>query len=74
MTSPSDLPAWKALLAEHQQSQSTTLSTLFEQDPGRFDRYSLDAAGLMLDYSKNRINDQVMQKLLALAEQSDVVG
>ena len=43
---------------------------MFESDPGRFDRYSLTAAGLLLDYSKNRINDRTVELLIALARAS----
>ena len=47
----------------------TTLRQLFDQNPERGTRYTLDAVGLFLDYSKNRINDQTLKLLVELAEQ-----
>lgn len=47
---------------------------LFAADPGRFERFSLRVGGLLLDYSKNRINDETMRLLVRLAEEADVAG
>lgn len=65
-------PAAKDLVALKAQLDSTNLRTLFAQDPARFDRYSLEAAGLFLDYSKHLITDEVMAQLVKLAEQANV--
>lgn len=64
------LPASKDLVELNQQLTDTHLRDLFAEDPTRFDRYSLEAAGLFLDYSKHRINDDVINALVKLAEQA----
>jgi glucose-6-phosphate isomerase len=46
------------------------LRTLFADDPGRGERMTAEAAGVYLDYSKNRINDETLKLLIELAEQS----
>ncbi|MHB8668564.1 MAG: glucose-6-phosphate isomerase [Burkholderiales bacterium] len=62
--------AWKAL-AEHQlKIRDLHLRALFASDPARAERMTIEAAGLTLDYSKNRITDETLGLLLALAEQS----
>ena len=63
-------PAWQALLDHHRSMASTHLRSLFAADPGRADRLSLEAAGLFLDYSKNRVTDETMDLLLSLARES----
>jgi glucose-6-phosphate isomerase len=60
-------PAWQALLQHHGQIGSTHLRQLFDADPQRGTRYTASAAGLYLDYSKQRINDQTLDLLTALA-------
>ncbi|MFL6429050.1 MAG: glucose-6-phosphate isomerase [Acidobacteriaceae bacterium] len=68
-TSLLELPAWKALETHSKEIAKTTLRQLFDQDPERGTRYTLDAVGLFLDYSKNRITDQTITLLVQLAEQ-----
>ncbi len=69
-TPPSQRPAWKAL-AEHQRTiEKRHLRALFAEDPQRAERFSLEAAGLYLDYSKNRITEETLRRLLELAESS----
>ncbi len=63
---------WKALL-EHV-SDVPPMRELFDRDLGRFERFSTQGAGLFLDYSKNRITDQTLSLLLALAREADVAG
>ncbi|MCK5850975.1 MAG: glucose-6-phosphate isomerase [Kiritimatiellae bacterium] len=62
-----EIPAWKALESHYADLESVHLRELFEKDPGRADRMSLDACGLLLDYSKNRITAETIKKLTALA-------
>ncbi len=62
-------PAWKALEQHAKEIAKITLRELFEQDPQRGTRYTLDAVGIFLDYSKNRITDQTLTLLVQLAEQ-----
>ena len=65
-----ELPAWKALSAHFQKIDRLHLRELFAQDPKRGERLTVEAAGLYLDYSKNRITDETLALLLQLAEQS----
>jgi glucose-6-phosphate isomerase len=65
---------WEALEAHQQVIGRTHLRELFKSDPQRAERYSLEAAGLFLDYSKNRINDETLKLLLQLAEDCGLRG
>ena len=66
--------AWKALAAHHKQIQKLHLRKLFADDAKRGQRFTAEAAGLFLDYSKNRITDQTLKLLLQLAEESGLRG
>src|SRR6201991_1721588 len=65
-----ELPAWKALSAHFQKIDHLHLRELFARDPTRGERLTAEAAGIYLDYSKNRITDETLALLLQLAEQS----
>lgn len=65
-------PAWTALASHRQQLSSTHLRELFERDPRRFDKCTVEAAGLCLDYSKNRITDESLPLLARLAREAGV--
>jgi len=69
-----DLPAWGELRAHFESIKDAHLRDLFAQDPGRAERLSVEAEGLLLDYSKNRVTDETLRLLLALAEQSGLRG
>ena len=60
-------PAWKALEAHHRHICDLHLRQLFAEDPRRGERFTLEAAGLYLDYSKQRITDESIRLLAALA-------
>ncbi|HTZ56729.1 MAG TPA: glucose-6-phosphate isomerase [Acidobacteriaceae bacterium] len=62
--------AWKALQAHYDKVRNTTLRTLFSDDPERASRFTIEAAGLFLDYSKNRVTAETQKLLLQLAEES----
>jgi glucose-6-phosphate isomerase len=62
--------AWKALETHHDKIKTTPLRALFADDPQRADRFTIEAAGLFLDYSKNRITDETRKLLLQLAQES----
>jgi glucose-6-phosphate isomerase len=62
-------PAWKALEAHYQKIRGLHLRELFDGDPKRGDRLKVEALGLHLDYSKNRITGETLELLLQLAEQ-----
>jgi glucose-6-phosphate isomerase len=67
-------PAWKALAAHHKKIQKLHLRELFADDPKRGERMTVEAAGLYLDYSKNRITDRTLNLLVQLAKESDLSG
>ena len=63
-------PAWKALEEHHRDIHALHLRDLFARDPGRGERLTVEAAGVYLDYSKNRITDETLPLLVRLAEES----
>jgi glucose-6-phosphate isomerase len=67
-------PAWKALTAHHQKLKKLHLRRLFADDPTRGKRLTVEAAGLYLDYSKNRVTDRTLKLLFQLAEESGLSG
>jgi glucose-6-phosphate isomerase len=67
-------PAFKALQSHFEKIKTLHLRQLFAEDPRRGERLTLDAAGLYLDYSKNRITDETLKLLVQLANESDLRG
>ena len=63
---------WQYLDEAMTVSSKKTIKELFAEDPARAERFSLSAAGWFLDYSKNRIDGQVMKSLVKLAEASNL--
>jgi glucose-6-phosphate isomerase len=63
-------PAWNALRAHYATIHGVHLRKLFADDPGRGERLTAEAAGIYLDYSKNRVNDETLRLLVQLAEES----
>ena len=61
---------WRALQAHQHELQPQHLRQLFAADPTRGERLALDACGIYLDYSKNRITDDTLRLLLALADEA----
>lgn len=70
--SPRQLPAWEELRRHQAEVEPLHLRELFARDPGRGGRLVAEAAGLRLDYSKNRITDETLPLLVRLAEQAGV--
>jgi glucose-6-phosphate isomerase len=70
MAALTELPAWKALGAHYEAIKPVQLKELFDQDPERAGKFTVEAAGLFLDYSKNRITDETVKLLVQLAEES----
>src|SRR6266481_7474920 len=64
--------AWQALERHHAEIAQRHLRDLFAADPGRGERLVAEAAGLYLDYSKNRVTDETMRLLVELAAESGV--
>lgn len=65
--------AWRALGARARQWRALQLRDLFAADPARFEHFSRSACGLLADFSKQRIDDQTLQLLLALAAERGVL-
>ncbi|MGP0052708.1 MAG: glucose-6-phosphate isomerase [Solirubrobacteraceae bacterium] len=65
-----DRPAWNALAQHYEEIRRAHLRDLFAADASRGERLVAEGAGLFLDYSKNRITDETVKLLVALAEQS----
>jgi glucose-6-phosphate isomerase len=65
-------PAWTALAAHSKQICAQHLRELFASDPNRGERLTVESAGLFLDYSKNRITDESLNLLVALADECDL--
>ncbi len=62
--------AWQDLAQHYEQIRALHLRQMFADDPKRGERFTLQAAGIFLDYSKNRITDETLKLLLQLAEQA----
>src|SRR5438128_992754 len=70
MTPITESPEWRALEAHYEAVRDAHLRDLFRDDAHRGERLTADAAGLHLDYSKNRVTDETMRLLLALAHRA----
>jgi glucose-6-phosphate isomerase len=73
-TSLRQTAGWKALEEHHEAFRGVHLRDLFALDPGRGERLAVEAAGLYLDYSKNRVMDDTIRLLVALAEERGLRG
>ncbi|HCH50264.1 MAG TPA: glucose-6-phosphate isomerase [Proteus sp.] len=72
---PTHTLAWKALEDHFSVIKNTEMKTLFSQDPSRFERFSKTFSDqILVDFSKNRITEETLEKLQALAKECDVAG
>jgi glucose-6-phosphate isomerase len=74
MTALTRQPAWKALQEHAVSMAGRHLRALFQADTDRFDRYSFRLGDLLVDLSKQRIDDETLRRLLDLARAADVEG
>ncbi len=74
MSTLTDSEAWKLLAAHAEEAKRQHMREMFDDDPNRFDRFSLRVGDMLLDYSKNRIGRETMRLLIGLAKQQDVEG
>ncbi len=72
MGDPTQTSAWPALRAHCEEVADVRMRDLFDGDPERAERFSRSLGDLLFDFSKNRITDQTLPLLLALAEQCGV--
>src|SRR3954447_15762400 len=70
VTAVTERAAWKALQTHYQEVRDLHLRDLFASDSHRGERFAAEAAGIYLDYSKNRITDRTLELLVQLAEES----
>ncbi|MFN8483515.1 MAG: glucose-6-phosphate isomerase [Anaerolineae bacterium] len=69
-----DTSAWQALQRHYQDMKDAHLRDLFAGDPQRGERMTAEALGIFMDYSKNRMTDETLRLLIALANERDVAG
>jgi len=67
-------PYWLALQKHWDEVNDDHMLDLFAHDPKRFEHYSMKAAGIFLDYSKNRVDDETFKLLMSLARDRDLEG
>jgi glucose-6-phosphate isomerase len=65
-------PAWQALAAHQKKVAATDLTALFAADPSRAEGFTIEAGGILLDYSKHRVGAETMRLLAALAVQAQL--
>src|SRR5215469_2167714 len=70
LTPLTERPQWQKLEAHYQAIRDAHLRTLFADDAERGERFALEAVGIYLDYSKNRLTDETMRLLFELAASS----
>ncbi|NOH73025.1 glucose-6-phosphate isomerase [Vibrio pectenicida] len=71
---PTQTPAWKALTEHFESAQDMDLQELFAQDEARFEKFSARfGSDILVDYSKNLINDETLKHLFALANQTELM-
>src|SRR5262245_50933380 len=64
--------AWKSLSESAKALERGSIKAFFAADAQRFDRFSLDAEGILLDFSRQLLDTRALEALIALAEQTDV--
>ncbi len=67
--SPDKTKAWKKLMDHYHQTKDVHMRNLFDEDPKRFDKFSARFNNILVDYSKNRINEQTLKLLIDLANE-----
>src|SRR5687768_8180739 len=69
---PTETSAWRNLEMIFMTMQALHMRELFEEDPERFKKFSLQFEDILIDYSKNLVNDEAMKLLVKLAEETEV--
>ena len=72
MTTLTQFPVWQKLCTHQQTVAKLHMRDLFENDPHRFNKYSLKFSDLLFDYSKNRITDETMPLLFQMAIEANI--
>jgi glucose-6-phosphate isomerase len=71
-TDPRKTRAWQRLAVHYREMRKVTMRELFREDPERFARMSLRFEEMLVDYSKNRVTDETLRLLVALAKECDL--
>ncbi len=66
---PTTTKAWQKLLNHKERVSNTSISSLFQNDPSRFDKFHIQSGDLVFDYSKNLIDDDILRDLFELADE-----
>jgi glucose-6-phosphate isomerase len=74
MTQTTEFLSWKKLQDHFNKISPLHMREMFQNDPQRFQKYSIQFQDILVDYSKNRITDETMSLLIALAEEANVSG
>ena len=74
MNSINQLTTWKALKKHHQDIADLHMRQLFDEDPQRFEHFSLRLGEILFDFSKNRVIDETLTLLCDLARQAELAG
>jgi glucose-6-phosphate isomerase len=69
---PINIPEWQSLVRHYSDLKYTSMREEFALDSGRFKRFTVQCDGLLLDYSKNRVTKETMEKLIELADSVDM--
>ena len=69
---PTTLPAWDALVKHAKDAEALYMRHLFEENPHRFDHFSVTVEEILVDYSKNLVNEETMRLLFQLAKESNI--
>jgi glucose-6-phosphate isomerase len=69
---PTTTKSWQNLRRHFEKTKNIHMKTLFAEDPRRFDKFSIRFNDLLVDYSKNRITEETLKGLIALAEECDL--
>ena len=72
MTSLTQYPVWNALCAHQQSVMALHMRDLFANDPKRFEKFSLQFGGLLVDYSKHRITEETLPLLFQMAREAKI--
>ncbi|MGN6646577.1 MAG: glucose-6-phosphate isomerase [Cytophaga sp.] len=70
MTNTAEFTSWKKLNEHYSKTSGLQMRDLFAADKDRFSKYSIQFNEILVDYSKNRITDETISLLLALAEEA----
>jgi glucose-6-phosphate isomerase len=72
MGKPTELASWKKLSAHYTKLSPVQMRDLFQNDPQRFNKFSLQFNDILIDYSKNRITEETLSLLIELAKESNL--